>query len=368
MSKISVFFVLFMLFTGTVSLHAVEGETVFFSDAGGVYYASSELEKPAEPMEIGRYSPKNLFDHDVSTSWVEGDEGSGEGAFVIIGTGRCLKDYMIIYNGYQASKGLFLKNNRVRKLKVYLYAGFTGDWEAGQFGFGSRIFFTGQSAVLSLEDRRGAQRFTSPFNTGEAEVFRKKAEAEYRNGLSGEIQGKIESFYCVKFEILSVFKGSKWDDTCISEIEFTDNPDGSYIPVNEKILKLYQKTSGGNVYVKTSDGSEMLVVNVDRLAAAAGLGKGEFLTADILDTSPSGEWAVIAYQHGAVSGGSVEETYHLWSVRRMEELPPPAAAAYGLNGQVFFTVKNGKPFAETYDGRRVLLEELETAFDDRCMN
>ncbi len=362
-------FFLFVFFSVCTALFS-RWESFFFNDAGGIYSASSELEKPSDLMKLGRYSPKNLLDHDCATSWVEGDDGPGIGSYVLIGIQGHLKKYLIIYNGYQQSINLFKKNNRIKELKISLYAGFTSDERAGQTGFEADTVPYSEFKVIILKDKMGAQRFELSFDSEKAETFMAEEREKYVEEHAADLGkfggiGSLKSFFYLKFEIVSVYKGSKWDDTCIAGIEFTDNSDGSYIPVNEKITKIYQNDNGGNVLIKTSSGLEMVLVSIQRLAEKPDTGENEFFTLSIMDVSPDNEWAVIDYQHGSSEGGSIEETHHLWSVRRMEEVPVSLLSAYGPVTPLDFLVKNGRIYLETYEGKNILLEDIAADLDSR---
>ncbi len=351
---------LFFSLLGTLS---ALGKPVFFTDAGGIYHASSELEKPAAEMEIGRYSPRNLFDHDLSTSWVEGDRGPGIGSYVCMGIEGNLKRYIIVYNGYQTSKSLFNKNNRVRKLKISLYAGFTRESDENQFGFTADTVYTGESSIIILQDRMGPQRFINPFTAKETADFLKKEKEKYRK--ETKTTEPVKDFFFMKFEIVSVYRGSKWNDTCITGIEFTNNPDGSYIPVNEKIKSIYQSSNGGDIYVKTSAGRVLTLISITSLIKNRDIDDKEFVTLALMDVSTNREWAIIDYQYGSTEGGNIEETPHLWSVRRMEEVPESLLKEYGSVTPLDFLTSNGSTYLETYEGKNILLEDIGTDMDQK---
>ena len=137
-------------------------------------YASSELED-----KNGRYSVKNIIDENTSTAWVEGKENSGINEFITIyipGHPRVsfglykIKKIGII-NGYAKNNDIFKQNNRVKKLRL-------------EYGDHVRTFALKDTIVMQY------LKFNEP-------VLMKK----------------------FKITILDVYKGSKYDDTCISEIK-----------------------------------------------------------------------------------------------------------------------------------------------------
>ncbi len=349
------YFLSICLFLVISTMLPAQWESVSFNDAGGIYSASSELEKPESLLEIGRYSPANLFDHDPRTSWVEGEKGPGTGSYVLIGFSQGLKDYIIVYNGYQQSENLFKKNNRVKEVKLALYAGFYTDEMTGQTGFEAETMPIGKPVAITFKDTMGYQRFMLPFNQEEAAQSLK----EWREKFAGNFpsfQGDVHEFFFLKLEIESVFKGTKWDDTCIAGIEFTNNPHGLYLPVNQKITGLYQKEDEGSIYLKTSSGDEFRLVDIDQF-------EDKSTALDVLDVSPDNEWAIIASMQGGSSGGRVEELNTLWSVRRMEEVPSRLLEQYKIDAPLSFTEKGETLSIEAMNGVTVPIEDIALDMD-----
>ena len=120
-----------------------------------------------------QHIPERLIDQDTTTAWVEGVSGTGEGEFVCFELdGSYTINGIKIWNGYQKSEDLYYKNARPQKLEVE--------------------FSDGTSERLKLQDNvDGSQTFY--------------------------FDGRITSY--VKISILSTYKGSKYEDTVMSEIE-----------------------------------------------------------------------------------------------------------------------------------------------------
>ncbi len=127
-------------------------------------------------------SYKAEFANDLSykTAWVEGkkDEGIGEYLEYYFKNDSPRITEIIISNGYMKSEETWKNNNRVKKLKLYV--------NGVPFG------------ILNLKDSRTDQYF---------EV-----------GTLGH--NKNGTDLILKFEILEVYKGSKYNDTAITEIYF----------------------------------------------------------------------------------------------------------------------------------------------------
>lgn len=139
--------------------------------------ASSVLESKND-----RYSPLNLLDNDPKTAWVEGVKGDGIGEDLTIyisdsagrWTARSVHKLGIV-SGYAKSKDIFYKNNRPKKIKLTVYPY--------------------NSSKYSMEH-----------------ILKDSMEMQY-------IELKEKTLTSdIKIEILSVYKGSKYDDTCISDV------------------------------------------------------------------------------------------------------------------------------------------------------
>jgi hypothetical protein len=129
------------------------------------YYATSCL--ASTPM---RYTVDNLFDGKGDTAWAEGVDGPGIGEKLRMAWGEPLAvESLRITNGYAKSDAVFANNNRVKELKITLS--------------------NGKSWSVILADNGSPQ--TIP------------------------IDAKVHS---IDLEIESVYPGTKYDDTCLSEV------------------------------------------------------------------------------------------------------------------------------------------------------
>lgn len=132
--------------------------------------ASSSLAKQGK----NSYESENLADYDPRTAWVEAKVDYGIGEFFEIKA----PDINTIYNGYQASPAAWKNNSRVKRFKV--------------FRDGKPL------CLLDLTDEMGAQLFELP-------------------RLENDDPNSIHTF---KFKIEDVYKGLKYSDVAISEIEW----------------------------------------------------------------------------------------------------------------------------------------------------
>lgn len=132
------------------------------------------------PQNGNTYFPSNAHDFNLRTAWVEGVKGYGIGEYIEYYF-EALSPRITeikVYNGYFKSEKAWEDNSRVKKFKLYIN--------------------NNPYAILELQNTRAVQIF--------------KVEP---------LQSKIKNKDLVlKFEILEVFKGKKWDDVAISEINF----------------------------------------------------------------------------------------------------------------------------------------------------
>jgi len=138
-------------------------ETIFSTDASSVL-----------ADQVGfNYSSENLIDNNISTCWAEGADGSGIGETIVIRSNNTINlNKITINNGYCKSEKLFYENNRVKKIRV--------------------TFDDKESIILDLNGNYFD--FENAFNIPEVQTSK------------------------IVFEILDVYKGTTWDDTCISDI------------------------------------------------------------------------------------------------------------------------------------------------------
>lgn len=123
------------------------------------------------------YGPNNLFDGDKTTAWVEGADGCGTSEWVTVACeGNKTIKALLIRNGYQKSEEVYNNNCRVKDAVA--------------------VFEDGSRENFRLEDNYGKEQHV---------VFSKPHPGDG-----------------VKIMIKSVYPGVDYDDTCISEIEFSD--------------------------------------------------------------------------------------------------------------------------------------------------
>ena len=142
----------------------------------------------------------NIGDNNPATTWVEGVAGYGIGEVLIV---PCLdlSQPVKIWAGYGKSESSFTNNSRPKNVRlIIVQAEVEG---VSQYGTVYKNLRMVSQLSVELQDLNGYQSLETPyFKRGMYEIESEKREFAYFLGL----------------EILDIYKGVKWDDTCISEI------------------------------------------------------------------------------------------------------------------------------------------------------
>lgn len=154
-------------------------------DGGCSWYCGGgnyKVEASSQLKSNNYYSYTALEANDLSykTAWIEGKAGDGIGEYIeyYFENNSPRISSIIISNGYQKSEKAWKENNRVKLLKLYV--------NGSAFG------------LLSLSDTKTDQEFKI---------------GTFGHNLNG-------SDLILRFELVEVYKGDKFEDTAITEIYF----------------------------------------------------------------------------------------------------------------------------------------------------
>ena len=139
----------------------------------GITTANASSNLATGGVNTSDYSPKSAIDGSSTTCWAEGASGSGIGeSITLAGSSTQLFSGFDIRNGYQKSDDVYQKNNRPKKLEVYVDG-------------------TLVDTVSLADSGLTTQKFT----------------------FAKPVEGKE-----ITFKIADVYSGTKYNDCCISEI------------------------------------------------------------------------------------------------------------------------------------------------------
>ena len=166
----------------------------------------SNEEKPlnvAQDVLSCWYGPTNLIDKDQKTSWCEGSDGHGEGEIVLVPykEGSPLE----IRNGFGKSPKGFADNGRIQKARIHLVG---AGWEPPMV--------SGQSDLPVLGSHEVTLRDTPDWQVVATPTWKPRENFNPDRPKNWRLPEQKPSF--VAIEIISVYAGDKWQDTCLSEI------------------------------------------------------------------------------------------------------------------------------------------------------
>jgi len=142
------------------------------------------------------YLPENAHDGNLSTAWVEGVKGYGIGEYIVYYFEHTMARIteVRVANGYVKTDKTWRENSRVKKLNMYV---------------DDKLF-----AILHLEDSSNEQIFKF-----EPIGYKRPADIESDDWYYSGKYTQLPT-WTLKFEILEVYKGDKYDDTAITQIYF----------------------------------------------------------------------------------------------------------------------------------------------------
>lgn len=156
---------------------------------------------------------ENLTDGDPRTAWAG---RTGDEVWLFINGGA---SSMSVINGYNKTPALFRANNRVRRLEVSVWAAFHF---AGSVSETSRIFDAARLTpghVLELKDLGTEQTFPLPFDWERIRAAKAEALAELVKREDFKDRELVYSYFVLRARPLEVYRGTKYGDTCISELK-----------------------------------------------------------------------------------------------------------------------------------------------------
>lgn len=147
------------------------------------WYCGGQIDSVTASSALAdRYTAEKAHDFSIVTAWVEGVEGNGVGEYLRYSfPGTCPRiTTVLIHNGYVKNWDVWRDNARVKRLLMY--------------------YNDEPYAILNLQDTMGLQSFDV--------------------GVLGYEDKDSAPAWSIKFEILEVYPGKKYEDTAITEIYF----------------------------------------------------------------------------------------------------------------------------------------------------
>ncbi len=233
----NIIFTVFVLF----SISSVWGEWQELEiKSGDSVWASSVLTDTLKGKKVD-YPPENLFDNDLSTAWVEGVKNYGRGESVLIMTNKTVSSFSMV-NGFAKSDRLYSRNSRVKEFKVSFVCGLNAPGLVTENDY--YLYFSKETMLkesVSVKDTMEKQIFplydTEAYQDELIISMLKSFANDYPDffkmiltELGIELEDytalpnmllimEMYGFTGLKLTISDVYPGSRYEDTCISELE-----------------------------------------------------------------------------------------------------------------------------------------------------
>lgn len=147
---------------------------------------------------IGNYYAQNLIDKNVTSAWVEGQSGFGEGQYVEFELKDIALNRIGMVNGYKKSEYLYTANSKVKKVKVEVDT-FLKNLDTGEVSGLDRM-----EKIIELSDR-------GYYDENIDLIF-------HYSDFEPVAKNQVRLSKRIRLTILEAYKGNKYDDTCISEV------------------------------------------------------------------------------------------------------------------------------------------------------
>lgn len=260
MKFISIAIFIFYLIYPCVEKVQASSSILKMTDAmGKIYWVSSELDRPQNGL--GRYGAQNLFDQNDSTAWVEGRNHDGIGEKIVV-LNNGVVSHLQIVNGYAKNRKIFMANNRIRELRIKVY----------NIRMPSEGNVTENAVPVVILDQELEMK-TDLKDQPETQLI--------------SLPRKVDGNFAFELTIASVYKGTKYRDTCLSELQFINQPDKIFIKNNDHEIWV------GNKLVR----------------------KNEKEVYQLIETSKGGAWAILISMPAQVEGRA-ETSYLLFSIEK----------------------------------------------------
>ena len=244
----------------------------------------------------------------------------------------------------------------MKSARVSLFAGFFLSGDVTEIALMYRVKQIGIESIVVLRDVMGLQDIALPVNKEVAFNERVNLTRQFKNEFRERIDmikkdnpdciNPVSFQYFLKFEIIDVYPGSSWDDTCISDMlprDMTTDP----VSGDEIIRRVYVTEEKSKVLFDTDIRSEMVLVDMKKLKEYRETGQGVSMAITLMDVSKDNEWARVDFMFSA-SGARVEEYPVLYQVRSGRRVESDILNNPG--GMTGFSEKNGKIFLDTDKG------------------
>lgn len=320
MRKIYFIFLILIATSGTVVAQLEVNDTLLLAFKNGIFWDSSSELEMGSYADYGKYGAANLGDTDPTTCWAEGSENDGSTEFIRLTIPENTLT-LRIRNGYQKNETIYKANNRPKNIQFELFACYepSGYVTESHNGFFISELLATTSAIL--KDTLGYQDIKLNFDW-----------AEINEEMSHDRTFEKDRFV-LKIKIIDVYKGNKWNDACISDINVVPNPYYDLTLDDHGLLKVSANTT------------DTLFYNVENIY-------------QVVELSPDLKWIIFILMPSDIENSRVETEYKLYNTKEEKfVLPADLTSLYG------FIKKSGKMHIQgstnNFEDKLILLDDLE---------
>lgn len=256
------------------------------------FNASSSLDQEG-PFDRSEYGMHQLFDGDVYTGWAEGVAGPGIGEVLWLEVDHGA-DTVLLRNGFARTQTLFEKNNRIKSVEVSIWSGINPPMAISEIGPVYVIAPETEGHTILLADTMELREYSLPFDWSAIPLGGSISEEDYIDYVKANSMPQAVGArdLLLRIEITDVYRGSTWDDTCLTELR-------AFSKAEFTVTSVYDPYDDGVVYYDTPERKgQCLYKNRDYLYYPYLVGS-------------KGRWAV-AFETPAESDGRVETSYVLF--------------------------------------------------------
>lgn len=303
----------------SISMAQLEvNDTLLMAFSNDIFWSSSSELELSDYSDFGKYGSTNLSDNDPITCWAEGAKGNGSGEYVLLTIPDNIQTIKI-RNGYQKNENIYYANNRPQKIELSLFPSYE---PSGYVTESHNGFFIGEALAkthIILEDKLGYQDVNTGFNW-----------AAINEELSHDNTFDKDRFV-LKIKILDVYKGSKWNDACISDIQTVPNP-------------YYDLTTDEHGLIKVSAyETDTMFYNSENIY-------------QVVEVSPYLEWIIFILMPSDIESSRAETIYKLYSTKKESFID-----LENMNAMYGFVKKSGKLYIE---GADIDYNDISVCIDD----
>jgi len=322
-----------------------------------VEFYSTDITDYYTPENSSRYSSTNLFDGYLKTCWVAGSAKNNSSNILYVKVPNEIpldKLILNIFSGYGKSKKLYYANARPKKIKISILSAYNLINYSTEVAERYIVKKYPIKREIVLADTFGVQSF--PLNINEKDLLNfqstniKNCRLFLKNNKIEPLETdsvKIGLSFILKFEITAVYKGSKYDDICISEIFFNDR---FVTPYPDRYNQI------NNVYVQNDN--ILMVDYVDKKGVI--IYRDTTSTLSVLDWGDHSNWVILSYVKNDEVGQNsrIEESYLLIDLKNRIIVNEEFKKCTGVSvySPIIEKKENGETFLNTFDKYKVELK------------